>query len=332
VSAAALDPAEAELEAWLAEQADFDAWADEMERRLLAGELVDPDEPLPFEQIGAGPVDPEFLAWLADDAAYDGPDLGADPERDLPPPEPARDDGWWAAADRAVDEASRAALRATQSLGHARSAVRRAALADAADEEAWRQGPGGRLTEAVDALDALAQIGEEEGAWLADLLAATGGGGLADRPRIAITHALTGALIALTDLPELRRTGHCGRRSCRRHPERCDHDLSGRPGIGPPGPTDGYRPSAALDRYLRARDRRCRFPGCRRRVPRGGELDHYVPYPVGETSAVNMGGYCTPDHRGKHQAPGWHHELAPDGTLTVTTPTGLVATTTPPPY
>ncbi len=62
---------------------------------------------------------------------------------------------------------------------------------------------------------------------------------------------------------------------------------------------------------MRARDRRCRFPGCRRRVPEAGELDH---------------------HRGKHQAPGWTHTLAPDGTLTVTTPTGLTAITTPPPY
>jgi hypothetical protein len=324
--------AQAELEAWLAEQADFSVWSDELERRLLSGELVDPDEPLPFEQIGAGPVDPEFLAWLADDALYDGPDTDADPERDRRPPDPAEDEGWWAEADRAVDEASRAALRATQSLGHARRAVRRAVLADEADEDSWRQSPNGRLVEAVDALDALAVIGEEKGAWLADLLAATGGGGLVDRPRIAVTNALTGALLALTDLPELRRTGHCGRRRCRRQPARCDHDLSGRPGIGPPCPTDAYRPSASLDRYLRARDRRCRFPGCRRRVPRGGELDHDVPYPLGETSADNMAGYCTADHRGKHQAPGWKHELEPDGTLTVTTPTGLVAATTPPPY
>src|SRR3954465_3601697 len=38
------------------------------------------------------------------------------------------------------------------------------------------------------------------------------------------------------------------------------------------------------------------------------------------------------DHRRNHQAPGWQHALAADGTLTVTTPTGLVARTTPPPY
>jgi hypothetical protein len=67
-------------------------------------------------------------------------------------------------------------------------------------------------------------------------------------------------------------------------------------------------------------------------VPRGGEVDHDRPWPEGPTSASNLVGYCTGHHRGKHQAPGWQHHLAGDGTLTVTTPTGLVATTTPPPY
>jgi hypothetical protein len=67
-------------------------------------------------------------------------------------------------------------------------------------------------------------------------------------------------------------------------------------------------------------------------VPLRGELDHDTRYPDGPTSAANLAGYCTSDHRGKHQAPGWRHQLAPDGTLTVTTPTGLVAVSTPPPY
>ena len=67
-------------------------------------------------------------------------------------------------------------------------------------------------------------------------------------------------------------------------------------------------------------------------MPRGGELDHDRPYPLGPTSAGNLAGYCTGHHRGKHQAPGWLHALAPDGTVTVTSPTGLTAATTPPPY
>ena len=208
---------------------------------------------------------------------------------------------------------------------------RAAVAADAADEAA-AQAAGGRFTHAADALDVLRACTDAQRAQLSALLSATGGGGLVDRPRIALTDAVTGALLALTDLPELRRTGHCGARACRRHPAACRHDLTGRPGLGPPGPTDGYRPAARLDRFLRARDRRCRQPGCRRPVPRGGELDHNRPYPLGPTSAANLTGYCTGHHRGKHQAPGWRHTLHPDGTLTVTTPTGLTATTTPPPF
>ena len=57
-----------------------------------------------------------------------------------------------------------------------------------------------------------------------------------------------------------------------------------------------------------------------------------MPWPTGETSAANLAGYCTGHHRGKHQAPGWRHHLHQDGTLTVTTPTGLAATTSPPPF
>ncbi len=210
--------------------------------------------------------------------------------------------------------------------------VRTAAAADAGDEDAWQAGPAGRLTDAEDALAALRSATDAQRELLADLLATTGGGGLVERPRIALTDALSGTLLALTDLPGMRRTGSCGRAACLRHATGCRHDLTGRPGLGPPGPTNAYRPSAELERWVRARDRRCRFPGCRRRVPRGGELDHDRPYPLGPTSAENLAGYCTTDHRGKHQAPGWEHRLDPDGTLTVTTPTGLVAVTAPPPY
>jgi hypothetical protein len=231
-----------------------------------------------------------------------------------------------------VEDAGRAVQQAVLALGHARARVAAAERADAADEAAWRHGAAGRVTRAETALEALAAAGAAQREQAAGLLAATGGGGLAERPRLALTDALTGTLLALADLPGLRRAGHCGRPGCRRRPERCTHDLTGRPGLGPPPPTDRYRPSAELDRFVRARDRRCRFPGCRRRVPKGGELDHHRPWPDGPTSAANLEGFCTTDHRGKHQAPGWSYALAPDGTLTVTTPTGLTTTTEPPPY
>jgi hypothetical protein len=217
-------------------------------------------------------------------------------------------------------------------FGHARRVVRTAEAADTADEAAWAVGPGGQVSAAGDALAALRAATEAQREELAQLLAATAGGGLTDRPRIALTDALSGALVTLTDLPGLRRGAHCGIPACRRRPQGCTHDLTDRPGLGAPASTDGYRPGAALDRFVRARDRRCRFPGCRLRVPAGGELDHDEPYPAGSTSSANLVGYCTPHHRGKHQAPGWRHSVAADGTLTVTTPSGLTAVTTPASY
>ncbi len=103
-----------------------------------------------------------------------------------------------------------------------------------------------------------------------------------------------------------------------------------RPG---PAPAHGRLPAGhALDRFVRARDRRCRFPGCRRPVPRRGELDHHQPHPAGARSAADLVGYCTGHHRAKHPAPGWRHTLLPCATLAVTTPSGLTTTTAPPPY
>lgn len=91
----------------------------------------------------------------------------------------------------------------------------------------------------------------------------------------------------------------------------------------------GYRPSTALDRTVRARDVTCRFPGCRRSADATGtDLDHTVPWPAGETSAINLAVLCRRHHRLKHQA-GWGVELAPDGVMTWTTPTGRTLTTRP---
>jgi hypothetical protein len=217
-------------------------------------------------------------------------------------------------------------------LGAAERSVRTARRADADDETTWQAGPDGRVSATCDALGALAAAADAQRDDLAALLTATTGGGLADRPRLALTDAVTGALLVLTDLPDLRRTGTCGAPACRRRPDTCDHDLTTRPGLQTPAPTDGYRPAAPLDRHVRTRDRHCRFPGCRRRTPRAGELDHVTPHPHGDTSAANLTGFCTTHHRGKHQAPGWQHTLTAEGTLTVTTPTGLTAVTTPPPF
>ena len=317
-------------------QEELARWAVETERRVLADQ---PKEAQPDEDGVPADVLDAVCRNLLDESppAAPAPDRGQSEPEDAAsaPPAPtaaALDSGRWAAADRAVYDASAAMFASGEKLAHAQRMVRGAIAADDADEAAWQDGPGGRITDAGDALTALLAATDIQRDQLGTLLASTAGGGLADRPRIALTDAVSGALLALTDLPGLSRAGTCGHTTCRHTPADCTHDLSHRTGLGPPGPTDGYRPAADLDRFMRARDRRCRFPGCRRRVPRGGELDHHHRYPDGPTSADNLAGYCTTDHRGKHQAPGWRHQLDPDGTLTVTTPTGLVAATTPPPY
>jgi hypothetical protein len=85
---------------------------------------------------------------------------------------------------------------------------------------------------------------------------------------------------------------------------------------------DRYRPSAVLDRAVRARDVTCRFPGCRRTADSAGtDLDHTVPYPAGPTSAANLAVLCRRHHRLKHTA-GWTVHLHPTGVMTWTTPTG----------
>lgn len=90
-----------------------------------------------------------------------------------------------------------------------------------------------------------------------------------------------------------------------------------------------HRPSAALERHVRARDVTCRFPGCRRSADAGGtDLDHTVPFPVGETSANNLAVLCRRHHRLKHEA-GWSVTLTPDGVMTWTTPSGRSLRTRP---
>ena len=135
------------------------------------------------------------------------------------------------------------------------------------------------------------------------------GTALVHRPRIALVDELRGQLVALTDSTGLRRGA----------------------GLGPPAQSPGYRPGEALDRFVRSRDRRCRFPGCRAR-PTSADLDHTVQWPAGPTSAANLTCLCRHHHRLSHQAPGWRLRGLPDGGLEWTTPTGQVRTTRPPGY
>jgi len=298
------------------------------ERRLAAGVYDDP-EPMPDEvwraSVAARLADERFEAeldreladaqdrWWREYEAGQHPDPDEDFPDPPPPAEPSPGGGWWAAAEQALERARGVQQQAEQALARAGARVRLAAQVDAADEQAWRTGSGGRVEAAEDAMTALLAATAADRAALHALLRRTAGGGLADRPRLALVDALSGALVALTDLPGLTRAVRDG------------------VAVGAPPPTDGYRPGAALDRFIRHRDRRCRFPGCRRPVSTG-ELDHRIAWPDGPTDVTNLAGLCTGDHRGKHQAPGFSYDGRPDGTLLVTTPSGITVTTEAPPF
>lgn len=56
-----------------------------------------------------------------------------------------------------------------------------------------------------------------------------------------------------------------------------------------------YTPTAAVARLVRAREQRCRMPGCGRRAI-DCDLDHTQPWPAGRTEATNLGPLCRSDH------------------------------------
>ncbi|HET7760904.1 MAG TPA: HNH endonuclease signature motif containing protein, partial [Phycicoccus sp.] len=78
---------------------------------------------------------------------------------------------------------------------------------------------------------------------------------------------------------------------------------------------------------VKARDGRCRFPGCSV-AARFCDLDHVRPWPAGRTEASNLLCLCRRHHRIK-QAPGWRVRLHPDGRASWTDPTGRVTVTEP---
>ena len=136
---------------------------------------------------------------------------------------------------------------------------------------------------------------------------------LAERPRIAVVDQLSGTLLALTDSTQLRAAAASGH------------------GLGPPPGTDAYQPTDPLYRFVRLRDRRCRFPGCRTRA-RCCDLDHQVPHPHGPTAHDNLACLCEHHHRLSHQAPGWRLHRDADGSLVWTLPGGRSITTRPPAF
>jgi hypothetical protein len=140
---------------------------------------------------------------------------------------------------------------------------------------------------------------------------------------IALVDDATGALRATVTRPELERLV---RRGCPDHPA----GDCGCAVLDLPPRVDRYRPTPAQVRYVRARDRTCRHPGCRSRAA-WADLDHVVPHgDSGPTDCANLCCLCRRHHRLKTHARGWRFVLCPDGVLSVTTPSGITRTTRPP--
>jgi hypothetical protein len=86
---------------------------------------------------------------------------------------------------------------------------------------------------------------------------------------------------------------------------------------------DTYRPTNAMIRLLRARDRRCRFPGCRQPAIRC-ELDHTIAASHGGPTHVrNLAHLCKRHHDVKHHTR-WQVRQLTGGRLVWTSPTGRV--------
>jgi hypothetical protein len=86
-------------------------------------------------------------------------------------------------------------------------------------------------------------------------------------------------------------------------------------------------PTAAQARYVKARDQHCVHPGCRATRT---EHDHTIAHTTGgPTLTKNLALRCPKHHRIKH-LPGWSATQDPDGTLTLTTPSGRTYRTRPP--
>ena len=90
----------------------------------------------------------------------------------------------------------------------------------------------------------------------------------------------------------------------------------------------GYRPSAALERFIRCRDMTCRFPGCDRPAE-FCDVDHAVPWPLGPTHPSNLRCLCRKHHLLKTFWTAWSDQQRPDGTITWTAPSGQIYVTRP---
>ena len=98
-----------------------------------------------------------------------------------------------------------------------------------------------------------------------------------------------------------------------------------------PAPESRYRPSAALQEFIRVRDLTCRFPGCEQSAE-FCDIDHTIAYPAGPTHASNLKCLCRKHHLLKTfwtGDRGWTDRQLPDGTVIWKSPTGKTYKTRP---
>lgn len=92
---------------------------------------------------------------------------------------------------------------------------------------------------------------------------------------------------------------------------------------------DTYQRTAAIDRFLRARDQHCRFPGCRLPAVRC-EVDHTVDHALGgATDTRNLAHLCQRHHSMK-QFTAWRVRQRDGGVLEWTSPLGRTYIEQPP--
>lgn len=151
-------------------------------------------------------------------------------------------------------------------------------------------------------------------AQLADLLRRVGALGLQTPEGGSLTFAITdedGALIATLSLADLQRQVRRGE------------------GANPPAATESYSPTAAQRELVDTRDRACRMPLCGQRAG-WADHDHVVAHSAGgPTTCTNLCCLCRSCHRLKTLFKGWLFVMEPDGTLHVTTPSGVTRTSRP---
>ena len=92
-------------------------------------------------------------------------------------------------------------------------------------------------------------------------------------------------------------------------------------------PEPRYRPSTALDEFVRMRDMTCRFPNCDQPAE-ACDIDHAIAWPFGPTHASNSRCLCRKHHLLKTFW-GWTDQQFPDGTIGWNSPSGKVYATVP---